>query len=108
LPEVLRQNGFVVLIFFERGVKHHLPHCHIRWGDEETVVAIPTLTELAGTSLPKAGRTLLAKNLGLLVAKWVQLEQQQQGKTATKKMKNVKAGKQRASRTEKGKKRGRR
>jgi hypothetical protein len=107
LPEVLRQNGFVVLIFFERGVKHHSPHCHVRWGDDETVVAIPTLTELAGTSLPKAGRRLLAQNLGLLVAKWVQLEQQQQGKTGKKKMKNVKAGKQKAARTEKGK-RGRR
>ena len=96
MPEVLRQSGFVVLIFFERGVKHHSPHCHIRWGDDETVVAIPTLTELAGTSLPKAGRRLLAQNLGLLVAKWVQLEQQQQGKTGKKKMKNVKAGKQRS------------
>jgi hypothetical protein len=94
-------------MFFERGVRHHSPHCHIRWGDDETVVAIPTLTELVGTSLPKAGRRLLAHNLGLLVAKWVQLEQQQQGKTGKKKMQNVKAGKQKALRTEKGK-RGRR
>jgi hypothetical protein len=80
-----------------------LPHCHIKWGDDETVVALPTMRELVGTSLPKAGRKLLAQNVRFLVAKWEELERQQEG-TAGKK---TKAGKQKASRTKKGK-RGRR
>jgi hypothetical protein len=100
----LRQNGFVVSIFFERGVKHHLPHCHIRWGGDEAVVTLPTMRKLVGTSLPKAGTELLAQNVDLLVAKWVEFERQQQGKAGEKKMK---AGKRTASRTKKGK-RGRR
>ena len=107
MPEVLRQNGFVVSIFFELGVKHHLPHCHIRWGDDETVVALPTMRELVGTSLPKAGRKLLAQNVRFLVAKWEELERQQEGTAGKKTMKKTNAGKQKASRTKKGK-RGRR
>jgi hypothetical protein len=104
---VLRQNGFVVSIYFERGVKHHLPHCHIEWGDHETVVALPSMRELVGPSLPKPGRKLLAQNVGLLVAKWEQLERQQEGTAGKKTIKKMKAGKQKASRTKKGK-RGRR
>jgi hypothetical protein len=65
------------------------------------------MRELVGPSLPKAGRKLLAQNVGLLVAKWEQLERQQEGTAGKKTMKKMKTGKQKASRTKKGK-RGRR
>jgi len=109
LPEILRQSGFVVSIFFERGVKHHLPHCHIRWGDDEAVVALPTMRPIVGKSIPKAGRKLLAENVGLLVAQWGDLERQQQGTEKKKKkmMKKMKAGRQTISRIKKRDKRGR-
>ena len=86
VPELLRQNGYVVSIYFERGMKHHLPHCHVKWDEQAAVVSLPMLSPIAGDTLPAAGRDLLAKNLSTLSMKWEELN----GTAAPRKPKAVK------------------
>jgi hypothetical protein len=66
LPEILRQDGFVVCIHCELGGRHHLPHCHLRWGDEEAVVSLTTIQVLVGDDPPPHGRAILIENAELL------------------------------------------
>jgi hypothetical protein len=73
LPEILRKDGYVVSIYCERGGRHHLPHCHLRWGDQEAVVSLATMRRLVGDEVPASGIQFLVENLNLLVKKWDEL-----------------------------------
>jgi hypothetical protein len=73
LPEILRKDGYVVCVYSERGGRHHLPHCHVSWGDQEAVVSLATLRRLAGDEVPASGIEILVENLDLLVKKWDEL-----------------------------------
>jgi hypothetical protein len=86
VPEILRKNGYVVSIYFERGMKHHLPHCHLKWDEQAAVVSLPMLSLIAGDTLPPAGSGLLAENISTLIKKWEELN----GAAAPRKPKAVK------------------
>jgi hypothetical protein len=79
VPEILRKNGFVVSIYFELGAKHHLPHCHVEWGEKEAILSLPMMTPLCGDEIPRRGRQLVAENITLLVESWEALIRQQEG-----------------------------
>lgn len=57
-------------VYDERGGSHHLPHCHVRHGAEDTVLVLPTLMRLAGPDLPRAVRKLVESRLEDIVAAW--------------------------------------
>jgi Domain of unknown function (DUF4160) len=84
LPEILRKDGFVVCIYCELGSPHHLPHCHVRWGDQAAVVSLVTLRFIAGDDIPPSGVQILVENIDLLLEKWEQLNVRVRGKTDTK------------------------
>ena len=73
LPEILRKDGYVVCIYCERGGRHHLAHCHLRWGDQAAVVSLATMRRLVGDEVPASGIEFLVENLNLLVKKWDEL-----------------------------------
>ena len=73
MPEILRKDGYVVCIYCERGGRHHLPHCHLRWGVEEAVVSLVTMRRLVGDEIPPSGKAILVENRDLLVKKWDEL-----------------------------------
>jgi hypothetical protein len=73
LPEILRKNGYVVRIYCERGGRHHLPHCHLSWGDQEAVVSLATMRRLVGDEVPASGIEILVENHDHLVKKWAEL-----------------------------------
>ena len=92
MPETLRKNGYVVCVYCERGVQHHLPHCHIKWGDKEAVVALPTLKLIVGDRVPAAGIAILVDNISVLVEHWERLNrcgEPRTGKRVTKADKRV-------------------
>jgi len=73
LPEILRKDGYVVCIYCERGGRHHLPHCHLSWGDQEAVVSLATMRRLVGDEVPASGIEILVENQDHLVKKWAEL-----------------------------------
>ena len=73
LPEILRKDGYVVCIYCEQGGRHHLPHCHLRWGDQEAVVSLATMRRLVGDEVPARGIEVLVENQDHLVKKWDEL-----------------------------------
>ena len=52
---------------------HHLPHCHVRWSNGETVVAIPTLRTIVGKRLPKGTKKLLLNHFNDICKAWNKL-----------------------------------
>ncbi len=73
MPEILRKDGYVVCIYCERGGRHHLPHCHLSWGDQEAVVSLATMRRLVGDEVPASGIEILVENQDHLVKKWAEL-----------------------------------
>lgn len=71
--KVVSDGRFSVYVYSEIGVKHHWPHCHVRWVDGETVVMLPGLTIIAGVDLPKPAKELLRGNIDEIVDKWIEL-----------------------------------
>jgi len=69
---VLTCDGWSVVVRGERGVRHHLPHAHVRKrGERELVVSLPTLRVIAGPGeLPRSVRECLEANVELLVSEW--------------------------------------
>ncbi|MGH2559505.1 MAG: DUF4160 domain-containing protein [Thermomicrobiales bacterium] len=53
----------------ERG-RHHLPHCHVRWSDGSSSVALPGLTVIEGDALPRMARSLLDEHNDELADMW--------------------------------------
>ncbi|MBA2446698.1 MAG: DUF4160 domain-containing protein [Chloroflexi bacterium] len=58
MVRVVGRGRFSVYVYAEAGQPHHLPHCHVRWSDGSTQVALPTLWVLAGDELPRPAREL--------------------------------------------------
>lgn len=73
MVRVVTRGRFSVYVYAEVGQPHHLLHCHVRWSDSSSQVALPTLTVLAGDDLPTAARLLLVDNLGEICAEWDRL-----------------------------------
>lgn len=69
----------MVSIYCELGGRHHLPHCHLRWGDKEAVVSLTTIQVLVGDGLPPRGRAILIENAELLLEKWKELNSRSGG-----------------------------
>ena len=53
MPVISMFYGVVVLMYYFDNRQHHLPHVHVRCGDEEAAVTIPD-GELLEGSLPKS------------------------------------------------------
>lgn len=66
-------GAFVVYVYAERGNPHKQPHCHVRGKGVTTVVAIRTMTVLAGPKLPRKVREALWDRMDDLVEAWEQL-----------------------------------
>lgn len=73
---VIDFDGFTVYVYREIGQPHHLPHCHVRWEEHETVVALPTLRVLAGSRLPQNARRFLVEHMEEIYASWNRLNQE--------------------------------
>jgi hypothetical protein len=58
MVKVVERGRFKVYIY-ETGGRHHLPHCHVRWSDGDTSIALPGLTVIEGDPLPRVARKLL-------------------------------------------------
>ena len=68
--KVLDDGRFSVYVYREIEQPHHLPHCHVRWADGETVVALPLLQVIVGDPLPTTARQLLLDELEEVCAAW--------------------------------------
>jgi len=73
VARVFTIGAFVVYVYAERGNPHKQPHCHVNGKGTSTVVAIRTLTVLAGPKLPRNVRQALLDGLDELIARWEQL-----------------------------------
>jgi hypothetical protein len=58
MPELSRFFGIVIQMFTEKGGKHHVPHFHVRYGENKAALSIPELEIIAGT-LPNKQRRLV-------------------------------------------------
>lgn len=74
--KALQSGKFTVYVYREIGERHHLPHCHVRWEEYETVITLPTLRHLAGSALPRSARRLLLEHLDEIYRIWVELNQE--------------------------------
>jgi Domain of unknown function (DUF4160) len=41
MPVISMFYGIIVLMYYFDNRKHHQPHIHVQYGDEEAVIAIP-------------------------------------------------------------------
>lgn len=48
MPEICRFLGLIVTIHVETGVRHHLPHFHVRYGEYKAVYGIEPVVQLGG------------------------------------------------------------
>lgn len=67
MPTISLFYGIMVLMFYRDNRQHHLPHIHVRYQDEEAVIAIESGEVLQG-SLP-------VKQMKLVQA-WVELRKE--------------------------------
>lgn len=73
MVRVVQRGRFGVYVYAEVGQPHHLPHCHVRWSEGASQVALPTLQLLAGDGLPSQARRLLWDHLEDICAAWNRL-----------------------------------
>ena len=52
--------GLIISIYYLDNRKHHLPHIHVKYQDEEAVVSIPDGNLIEGTIQPNKMKLLLA------------------------------------------------
>jgi len=53
MPTISRFLGIVITMHWERGVQHHAPHFHARYGEHQASVAVDSLTVLQGSLPPR-------------------------------------------------------
>ncbi len=53
MPTISMFYGILVLMFFRDNRRHHLPHIHARYQDEEAAISIEDGSVLDGTLPPK-------------------------------------------------------
>ncbi len=70
MPRILEIDGFAVYIYAESSSPHRLPHCHVRKSGATTVLALPSLTVLAGKNLPRRIILALRARMSELAAAW--------------------------------------
>ena len=68
--KVLDDGKFSIYVYREIGQPHHLPHCHVRQADGETVVSLPMLIKIAGRPLSKSAKQLLLTHLEEICSAW--------------------------------------
>lgn len=73
MVRVAQRGRFSVYVYDERGERHHLPHCHVRWSDGEAQVELPGLERLKGDVLPATARRLVGEHVAELIAAWNRL-----------------------------------
>jgi hypothetical protein len=74
MVRVVTRPPFSVYVYAETGAPHHLPHCDVRRGNEQsTQVALPTLQIIVGEELPRWVHRLLEEHLDEIVAAWNRL-----------------------------------
>jgi len=66
MPVISTFYGIVVLMYFFDNRRHHLPHIHVQYGDEEAVISIPDGGTIEGS--------LRAAKLKLALA-WIEIHQ---------------------------------
>jgi len=60
LPTISMFYGIIVSLYFVDNRQHHTPHIHVKYQDDEAVVAIPNGDLLEGQIPPNKMRLLLA------------------------------------------------
>ena len=73
MVRVVVRGAFSVYVYSEGGAPHHLPHCNVRWSDDNVQVALPTLEILAGDSFPPQARQLVLDYLERICEEWNRL-----------------------------------
>jgi hypothetical protein len=68
MPVISMFYGVVVLMYYFDNRQHHLPHIHVRCGDEEAVVTIPE-GEIIEGEIPRSKYKL--------VQAWVEIHQEE-------------------------------
>jgi hypothetical protein len=68
MPVISTFYGIVILMYYFDNRKHHLPHIHVQYAEDEAVLAIPTGEVLEGQ--------LKASKLKLAQA-WIEIHQQE-------------------------------
>jgi Domain of unknown function (DUF4160) len=58
MPAISMFYGIIIYLYFNDNKQHKLPHIHVRYQDDEVIVAIPEGDVLDG-SIPKAKMKLL-------------------------------------------------
>jgi hypothetical protein len=66
MPVISMFYGIIVLMYYFDNKKHHLPHIHVQYSDEEAVISIPDGNVLEGS--------LKAAKLKLVQA-WIEIHQ---------------------------------
>ncbi len=70
----IASNGkYSIYVYVEVGQPHHLPHCHVRWVEGETLIELPSLKVLAGMPLPREAKQLVFQNLEEICTQWENL-----------------------------------
>ncbi len=60
MPVISMFYGIIVSLYFEDNRRHHRPHIHVRYQDDEAVIAIPEGELLEGRLPPGKIRLVLA------------------------------------------------
>ena len=68
MPVISMFYGVIVLMYYFDNKKHHLPHIHAQYGEEEAVISIPEGSVIEGSL-----RTAKLK----LVLAWIEIHQEE-------------------------------
>lgn len=62
MPEIDRLAGLIFYLYFYDDGRHHQPHVHVCYGDDELIIAIDTGVEIEGY-LPNSKRKMAIKHI---------------------------------------------
>jgi len=68
MPVISMFYGVIVLMYYFDNKRHHLPHIHVRYGDEEAVISVPD-----GRLIEGSLRSAKMK----LVTAWIEIHQEE-------------------------------
>jgi hypothetical protein len=60
MPVISMFYGIIVSLYFQDSKRHHRPHIHVKYQDDEAVIAIPDGELLEGSLPPAKMRLVLA------------------------------------------------
>ena len=67
MPVISMFYGVIVMMYYFDNRKHHLPHVHVKYGDQEAVISIPDGELIEGE---------LRSNKMKLVQAWIEIHQE--------------------------------